>query len=585
MKQKNDLDNLRHSAAHLLAAAVMKLWPDTKRTIGPVIENGFYYDFDFSKPLSEDDLPKIEQTMKEIVKSWKGFERHEVTADAALKEYKDNEYKRELIDEFASQGQKLTIYQSGDFRDLCRGGHCDNPSKELQHFKLLSVAGAYWRGSEKNPMLTRIYGTVFPTKKELDEFLDMREEAKKRDHRKLGKELDLFTFSALVGPGLPLWTPRGALMRQLIDEYVWELRKAKGYARVTIPHITKYELYEKSGHWQKYSEELYKINTREGHVLVMKPMNCPHHVQIFDRKKHSYREMPQRFAETTMVYRDEQSGELNGLSRVISITQDDAHVFCRYTQVKEEALNIWDIVKKFYGAFDIPLKIRLSLHDPKQFDRYLGEKKVWEAAEDQLRQLIREQGAEAVEATGEAAFYGPKIDFMGIDSLGRQWQVATIQLDMNQPERFDLTCINEEGKDERIVMLHAAIAGSLERFLSIIIEHLAGAFPLWLSPVQVRIASVGKDHHAFCHELAQKLNDAGVRADVDDSNETVGNKIRKSSNEKIPYTLVIGDKEITSKELAVRIRGNKEIVPIQKDTFMRAVAKKIASRSNSLELV
>ncbi|MDO8663949.1 MAG: threonine--tRNA ligase, partial [Candidatus Liptonbacteria bacterium] len=392
-------------------------------------------------------------------------------------------------------------------------------------WKLERVAGAYWRGDEKNKMLTRIYGLAFNTKDELVRYIVQVEEAKKRDHKKLGKELDLFTFSDLVGAGLPLWTPKGTILRDILDNFVWELRKKAGYERVDIPHVTKKDLYEKSGHWQKFGEELFKIKTREGHELVMKPMNCPHHTQIYARKPWSYREIPQRYASTTKVYRDEQSGELAGLSRVRAITQDDAHVFCRQNQVKEEMAKIWDIVETFYSAVGFTLTPRLSLHDPKHMENYLGNEETWKKAEDELRELAKEKGSKAPEALGEAAFYGPKIDFLAKDSLGREWQVATIQLDMNMPERFDLDCANEKGERERIVMIHAAIMGSIERYISIIIEHFAGAFPLWLAPVQVKVIPIGEAHYKAAESAATALSAAGLRTDLDISDEGFGKKV------------------------------------------------------------
>lgn len=580
-QEQESLNQLRHSAAHLLAAAVEQLYPGVKRTIGPFIENGFYYDFDFGNiKVSEKDFQKIEQKMKELVKSWDGFERKEVTKDEALNFFANNEYKKELIEEFATEGQTLSLYTSGDFTDLCRGGHTDAPSQQLRHIKLLSVAGAYWRGDEKKTMLTRIYGTCFSSKEALNEHLHMLEEAKKRDHRKLGTELDLFTFSELVGPGLPLWTPRGALMRGILDEYVWQLRKERGYERVEIPHITKKELYETSGHWAKFKDELMKIHTREGHEFAMKPMNCPHHTQIFDRKQHSYREMPQRYANTTMVYRDEQTGELHGLSRVRSITQDDAHVFCRESQVKEEFLKIWDIINIFYKAVGFnELHVRLSLHDPNNFDAYLGTRELWQQAEDALRTIARERGVDFVEQPGEAAFYGPKVDFMTKDSIGRQWQVATIQLDINMPERFDLSCINEQGESERIVMVHAAIMGSIERFFSILIEHHAGNFPVWIAPVQVQILPVSSDKHLVgAQALAQELRDNGIRVSLDDANETIGKKIRQAAKMKIPYVLVVGDTELSGGDLTVRIRGQEEQEQMAKQDFIARVTQDIQER-------
>ena len=378
-----------------------------------------------------------------------------------------------------------------------------------------------------------------------------------RDHRALGRELDLFTFSDLVGPGLPLWTPRGTLVRDLLDDFVWELRKKRGYEKVAIPHITKKELYETSGHWDKFKDDLFRITTREGDEYALKPMNCPHHIQIFSRRPMSYREMPQRYAETTIQYRDEQSGELNGLSRVRAITIDDAHAFCRESQMKDEFLKVWDIIQEFYGTFGFSLRIRLSFHDPKQQEKYLGDKKRWELAESVLREIAKEKGADAFEGIGEAAFYGPKLDFMAKDSLGRDWQVATIQLDMNMPEQFDLTCVNEKGEKERIVMIHAAIMGSIERFLSVILEHLEGKLPFWLSPMQVKILPVSEKHKEYAHEVLNTLREAGIRVEVDDSNETLGKKIRAAKTGKIPYLLVVGDDEVSAKTATLEGRGGK----------------------------
>ena len=384
-------DVVRHSLAHLLGAAILELYPGLKLAIGPAIENGFYYDIDATSKISDDDLPKIEAEMRKILKTWDKFEGREIDADEARKFFKENPYKEELISELESKDEKITLYTSGNFTDLCRGGHVAS-AKDInpESFKLSHVAGAYWRGNEKNPQLTRIYGFAFATKKELDDYLVMLEEAKKRDHKKLGAELDLFTFSDLVGSGLPLWTPKGTLLRDLLDNFIWELRKEAGYERVDIPHITKKDLYEKSGHWEKFKDELFKITTREGNLFVMKPMNCPHHVQIYSRRPWSYRELPQRYASTTKVYRDEQTGELSGLSRVRTITQDDAHVFCRISQTKEEIEKVWKIVHEFYGAFDLKLRLRLSLRDPSHPDKYLGDKDHWDKAEKVLREVARE---------------------------------------------------------------------------------------------------------------------------------------------------------------------------------------------------
>lgn len=410
---------------------------------------------------------------------------------------------------------------------------------------------------------------------------------KEHDHKKLGKELDLFTFSELVGSGLPLWTPKGTILRQELDKFVWELRSKYDYQRVTIPHITKRSLYETSGHWQKFAEDLFKVTSRDEREYAMKPMNCPHHTQIFARKPHSYREMPQRYAETTMVYRDEQSGELNGLTRVLSITQDDSHVFCRTTQIKEEFLKIWDIIDTFYTKFGFTdLKVRLSFHDPKAPEKYLGTPEIWKNAEDALREIARERGADSYEAPGEAALYGPKLDFLATDSIGRQHQVATIQLDMNLPERFDLSCINEQGEHERIVMIHSAIMGSIERFTAVLLEHTAGVLPLWLSPVQVRVLSIAERHEEFAQGIFEQLKVAGIRAEIDKGNETLGKKIREGKGEKIPYLIVIGDQEMQpGATLAIAVRGRDENMSgYGPDEFIKRIQKKILSRESDLNL-
>ncbi len=588
MNDEIKLANMRHSLAHLLAAAVMELWPDTKRTIGPAIDNGFYFDFDMTQPISEEDLPKIEEKMRQILPTWSTFERHDLTAEEAKKEYPDNEYKHELIDEISSAAgpdSKLSFYKSGDYWDLCKGGHVDNMSDvPPDGFKLYKVAGAYWRGSEKNKMLTRIYGLAFWTKKELDDYLAMLEEAKKRDHRKLGQELDLFVFSSLVGPGLPLWTPRGTVLRNELDKFVQDLRDEAGFQAVAIPHITKKDLYEKSGHWTKFKDELFKITTREGHEYAMKPMNCPHHTQIYASKPRSYRDLPIRYRETTMVYRDEQSGELGGLSRVLCITQDDAHVFCRLSQTKSEVLQLWDIIERFYSAIDIPLSLRLSLHDPTQGAAYIGSEEQWENVENSLREIVRERaGNNFTEAIGDAAFYGPKLDFLGHDALGREHQVATVQIDFGQPEGFDLTCTNEEGNDERIVMVHCAVMGSLERFLSIYIEHSAGKFPVWLAPEQLRIITLNQDQTIidFAHTVANEAKKLGVRASVDADNESVGKKIRKAELMKIPYTVVIGPREVENGEITPRIRQDMEVDVAHPPRTPYELVKTVANEAKS----
>lgn len=553
------LQNKRHTLAHLLAAAVIEKYPHAKLTLGPAIDTGFYYDVDFSggEAPGDTELKDLQKSMKKLINKWTDFTHEEVSADKAREVFSGNQFKIELINEIEARGETITLYTCGGFTDLCRGGHCEHPNKDIDTnaFKLDKVAGAYWRGDEKNPMLTRIYGLAFDTEEELRAYELRIEEAKKRDHRKLGKEQDLFTFSELVGAGLPLWTPKGTLIRHLLDEYMWRLRSKQGYQRVTIPHITKKDLYETSGHWEKFGNELFRIKTREGKEYALKPMNCPHHTQIFDRKPHSYREMPQRYAETTMVYRDEQSGELGGLTRVLSITQDDSHVFCRHNQVKDEFFRIWDIVDTFYGTFGFAeMRVRLSFHDPENMGGYLGTPEIWKSAEDALREIASERKADFFEAPGEAAMYGPKLDFMAKDSLGREHQVATIQLDMNLPERFDLTCVNEEGKKERIVMIHCAIMGSIERFTAVLFEHLGGNFPLWLSPTQVRIIPVADAHSTYAKEVHEKLLAVGLRAEQDNSNESMGKKIRTAKQERLPFFIVIGDKEVADKKVTLENR-------------------------------
>jgi threonyl-tRNA synthetase len=465
---------------------------------------------------------------------------------------------------------------------LCRivGVHSTNPNKDIEKgsWRLSHVAGAYWRGDEKNKMLTRIYGLAFDTNEDLKNYESMREEAEKRDHKKLGKELDLFTFSPLVGQGLPLWTPKGTVLRNNLDSFIWSLRSMKDYERVEIPHITKKELYMTSGHWDKYSDELFKITTREGHEFAMKPMNCPHHTQIYARKPWSYRELPQRYANTTTCYRDEQTGELSGLSRVRAFAQDDAHVFCRMSQVKDEFLKIWDIVHTFYGSFGFELKLRISKHDPQNPEKYLGSKENWKLAENILEEIAKEKGVPFIDGIGEAAFYGPKLDFLGKDAIGREWQLATIQLDMVQPERFDLTCVNEKGEKERIVMIHAAIMGSIERFLSIIIEHTAGNFPLWLSPVQVAVIPVSEDQMEQAKAVKLELNKHNIRVELNTSENGFGKKIRQAKVEKIPYFIIIGDKDVKAGKITLESRDHGQIGQLDLNDVVERLNKEIANK-------
>ena len=576
------LESMRHSLAHLLASAVLEMFPEAKLGIGPVIENGFYYDFELPRTLMPEDLPLLEQKMREIIRANVPFVREELSSEEALKLFSkiNQPYKTELINNLRTENIKtVSLYKTGPFVDLCRGPHIQTTKEiPLDSFKLTKIAGAYWKGSEKNKMLQRVYGIAFAQKSELKDYLNKLAEAEKRDHRKLGKELDLFITSELVGAGLPLWTPKGALIRNLLDDYVWELRKICGFQKVAIPHITRKELYEKSGHWQKFSDELFKIKSREGHEFALKPMSCPHHIQIFDRKIYSFRDLPVRYCETTAVYRDEQSGELGGISRVRCITQDDSHIFCSKNQIEKEIFAIWDIIKQFYSTFDFDLRVRLSLHDPEQFEKYLGTKEIWKMAEENLKNIAKNRGKEFETGIGEAALYGPKIDFIAKDSLGRDWQVATIQLDFNQPERFDLNFINEKGQKERVVLIHCAIMGSLERFISVLIEHYVGAFPVWLSPVQIAILPVTTKHNARAKQLAKIFEKENVRVLLDDAKESVGKKIRQTQIQKIPYTIVFGDKEAKSNNLFIKERGKEKVSKTTRQAFIEKIKKQIEKR-------
>lgn len=578
---KDQLNNLRHSCAHLLAAAVMQIWPNAKRTIGPAIENGFYFDFDFGDvKIAEEDLPKIEAKMKQILPTWTGFERHELTAEEAKKEYPNNPYKYELIEEFTEGGEKVSFYKSGNYWDLCKGGHVENPSKEIGAFKLLSVAGAYWRGSEKNKMLTRIYGTAFSTKEELDKYLEMLEEAKKRDHRKLGKDLDLFTFSDLIGKGLPLFTPKGTILRELLNDFSQGLRVKKGFQKVWIPHIAKTDLYKTSGHWDKFGDELFLVKSQETEdQLVLKPMNCPHHQQIYASKLRSYKELPIKYMETTTIYRDEKAGELIGLSRVRSATQDDSHTFCRPNQIKEVYQTLIEITKEFYSKLDMKFRARISLRDPKQPEKYLGEEKLWEEAQKILLEVARENDLDHFVAEGEAAFYGPKIDFMVTDALGREWQLATPQLDFVQPKRFELTYTDEDGKEQNPVMIHFALLGSIERFLSVYIEHTGGAFPTWLAPIQVQIIPIADRHQKYGQIVLEQLKTADIRVEIDERAETMQAKIRDAQGQKIPYMLIVGDREEKENAVAVRTRGGQNMGAINVVEFINRVKQEISDKS------
>lgn len=576
------LQNTRHSCAHLLAAAVKQLWPGAQNAIGPSIEQGFYQDFDMAEhKISEADFPKIEKKMREILKEWKEFEVREVSVEQAKKDFAENPYKLELIEDFAKLGKTITENNPGNFLDLCKGGHAGNPQEELKHFKLLSIAGAYWRGDEKKKMLTRIYGTAFATKEELENHLHMLEEAKKRDHRKIGKELGLFTFSEMVGSGLPLFTPKGTILRNELTRYSEELREAIGYQKVWIPHITKKELYETSGHWAKFGAELFLVKSQEtDDQMVMKPMNCPHHQQIYASEPRSYRDLPLKFMETTTIYRDEKAGELLGLSRVRAITQDDSHTFCTPEQIEEIYGALIKVVQEFYHTIGMKLKARLSYRDKTQPEKYLGEPALWDKAESIILDIAKKHNLDYYEAPGEAAFYGPKIDFMALDALGREWQVATPQLDFVQPARFGLTYTDKGGTDKTPVMIHFALMGSIERFLSVYIEHTIGNFPLWLSPVQVHFIPVSNDNHLEgAKQFAGELKAQGIRVQVDSADETVGKKIRKATQQKIPYIVVVGDKELAGGEWMIRVRGKEEQESHTKNSFVEKTLQEIKARS------
>lgn len=552
MEKEDKLHNLRHSLAHLLAAAVLEMYPDTKNTIGPSIEDGFYYDFDFASPVSDKDLPKIEKKMKEILKSWKEFESEEKSEKEAKEHFKKNEYKVELIDEIVGKGEKITFYTCGKFTDLCRGGHVENPSKDIASnaFKLDRVAGAYWRGDEKNKMLTRIYGLAFETKEELEAYLHQREEAIKRDHRKLGRELDLFTFSEHVGSGLPLYTPRGALIRKLLNDYVESLQSEAGYMQVWTPQIAKASLFKTSGHYDKYKEDMFRVvSNYSEEEFYLKPMNCPQHTQIYASQPRSYRDLPIRMTDFAMLYRDEQPGQLNGLARVRSFSQDDCHIFCTEEQVDEEIDKALEMIKKVMKTFGFKYKYRLSTRDPNHPEKYLGDPKTWDKAEKWAEEIMKRNKIEYIDGVGEASFYAPKMDLMATDALGREWQLSTVQIDYVQPQRFGLEYVDKNGERKCPVMVHRAILGSSERMFMILLESYAGAFPLWLSPVQVKVIPVRTNHNEYAKGVYELLKENGIRAELDDGDSNLGGKVRDAKNNKIPYWIVVGDKEIEAKKV------------------------------------
>ncbi len=582
MKNDNDyLNNVRHSCAHLLAHALKLLYPGALNAIGPAIENGFYQDFDTGKwKISEEDLIKIEAKMREILPTWQKFTFNEVTLDQAKRMFKDNKYKVELATEFAKDGKKLMTNDPGDFLDLCKMGHVENPSKELQHFKLLSVAGAYWRGDEKNKMLTRIYGTCFPTKEELDHYIWQQEEAVKRDHRKLGKLLDLFTFSDLVGSGLPLYTQKGALVRRLLNAYVEEVQTEEGYMQVWTPQIAKADLFKISGHYDKYKENLFRvISNYSDEEFFLKPMNCPNATQIYASRPRSYRDLPIRMTDFAMLYRDEKPGELNGLARVRSFSQDDCHIFCREDQIDEEVDRALAMTKKIMSTFGFTYRYRLSTRDLNHPEKYMGDPKIWDKVEGWAETIMKRNEMKYFDGPGEAAFYAPKMDLLATDALGREWQLSTIQIDYFMPEKFNLTYIDKTSKEERPIMIHRAILGSPERLIMILLEHFAGAFPTWLSPVQVKVLPITDRNLSYAKTIVQQLVDADIRVEVDDRNETLPAKIRDAQHDKIPYMLIVGDKEEQSKTITVRSRSQKDSGQHDLLSFIADITKQIQERT------
>lgn len=564
--KNNNIEQKRHTLAHLLASSVLEHYKTAQLTLGPAVDNGFYYDIDFGTiKISDSDLEKIEKTMKKALSGWTEFTHKEVTLEEAKEIFKDNPYKTELIEEIAGRGEPITLYTCGGFIDLCRGGHSENPALEIapDSFRLSRVAGAYWRGDEKNKMLTRIYGLAFDTKEELDAYEKQIEEAKKRDHKIIGPQMKLFTISPLIGPGLPLMQPKGMIIRKEIEDYLWSLHQSKGYSRVWTPHIAKEVLYETSGHAAKFGDELFRVQGKED-KFILKPMNCPHHMQIFADNQFSYRDMPVRYFEPATVYRDEKSGQLGGLTRVRSITQDDGHLFCRKEQINEEVSTIVSIIKEFYTTMNMieGYWVRLSLRGDDK-SKYLGSDEVWEMAEKALRDACESEKLPYIPAKDEAAFYGPKLDFMFKDAIGREWQLATIQCDFNLPERFDLSFTNEKGEKERPVVIHRAISGSLERFMGVMIEHYAGVFPLWLSPVQVQIVPIGDNEIEYATNLRKALRDRGIRAELDLGNDSFGKKIRNAKTDKIPYIAVIGKKEVEAGLVTLEGRTEKFVLSIE----------------------
>jgi len=572
-----------HSSAHLMAEAIELLYPGVKFGIGPDIENGFYYDIDFGEhEISEKDLANIEKKMLELAREKQFFERKEVSKNTAINFFKEkgDEYKLELINEL--QDGEITFYESGYFTDLCRGPHIPDTSP-IKAVKLLKVAGAYWRGDENRKQLTRIYGITFPKKKELDEYLAMLEEAKKRDHRLIGRELDLFTFSQKVGQGLPLWMPKGAALRERLEQYLKRVQKEAGYEGVITPHIGNVNLYKTSGHFDKYGAESFQpIKTPiEGEEFFLKPMNCPHHCEIYASRPHSYKDLPIRYAEFGTVYRYEQSGELHGLTRVRGFTQDDAHIFCTPDQIKSEFNGVIDIIDRIFRAVDFKnVKVQVSLSDPDHPEKYIGSRENWAKAEKAIAEVAEERGLDAVTEYGEAAFYGPKMDFMVRDAIGREWQLGTIQVDYNLPERFDLSYTGADNEKHRPVMIHRAPFGSMERFVAVLIEHCAGNFPLWLTPDQVAVLPISEKYQKYAEKVLTLLKKHDIRGFIDGRSEKTGRKIRDAEMKKVPFMLIVGEREQNEGSVSVRKHKQGDLGSFSIDDFAKMINDEVEEMIN-----
>lgn len=590
--EQDKLELMRHSCAHLVAAAVLELYPEAKFGVGPVVENGFYYDIDFPTAIGEEDLKKIEEKARELAKHGAKFERSEMSLDEAIKFFGDKgqKYKVELLNDLKSKGttkvkeeemkdlagsvDKATIYTTGNFVDLCRGPHLES-AKEIGAFKLTKLAGAYWRGKAENPQLQRIYGVCFATKGELADYLHMMEEAEKRDHRKIGKEQDIFMMHDFA-PGMPFFLPNGMIMLKELLQFVREYSYGEGYREVRTPLILNTELWKISGHWDHYQHDMFCMHHAEDNAdFGIKPMNCPAHMLVFKRDIVSYKELPLRIAETTTLYRNEKSGTLHGLIRVRSLSQDDTHIFCRHDQILDEISALIKKIKNIYSVFNLQID---EIHLSTRPESFLGEKAMWDVAEENLKTALNDAGLQYKINEGDGAFYGPKIDVKVKDTIGRQWQLATIQLDFQLPLRFDLHYIDSDGTEKTPVVIHRALLGSMERFLGVLIEHYAGSFPLWLSPAQVLLAPVGEAHRAGAEVLRKEMMELGIRVEVDASNETIGKKVRNAAKRKIPYIVVVGDKELGNEPWTIRVRGQEEQIKLSKEEFVGKLLEEIKNR-------